>query len=202
MGDYVRKCKKAGEIAVMEVGGGGVTTRAMEAVTSSGFSKRRKVASNVEVVNHRCVVNSPKNSVSPAESETSDPVPASECSSNESNEFVKCPRSVDLKFEGFKIENSKNSTFGNGRFSRETTPTSELCADSNEEMESSTSKLSPASHRRRKQPTAKMPSTAEIEEFFSVAEKYEQKRFAQKYNYDVVKDEPLVGRYEWVRLKP
>ncbi|XP_031391439.1 cyclin-dependent kinase inhibitor 7 isoform X2 [Punica granatum] len=47
-----------------------------------------------------------------------------------------------------------------------------------------------------------MPPQAEIEEFFSAAEKYEQKRFTEKYNYDVVKDVPLEGQYQWVRLKP
>ncbi|XP_047983131.1 cyclin-dependent kinase inhibitor 6-like isoform X3 [Salvia hispanica] len=47
-----------------------------------------------------------------------------------------------------------------------------------------------------------MPSAAELERFFAAAEKYEQKRFAQKYNYDIVKDVPLEGRYHWVRLLP
>ncbi|KAL2490737.1 Cyclin-dependent kinase inhibitor [Abeliophyllum distichum] len=42
----------------------------------------------------------------------------------------------------------------------------------------------------------------EVEEFFVAAEKYEQKRFAEKYNYDIAKDVPLEGRYKWVRLKP
>ncbi|XP_071726185.1 cyclin-dependent kinase inhibitor 7-like [Rutidosis leptorrhynchoides] len=49
---------------------------------------------------------------------------------------------------------------------------------------------------------AKMPSAAELEEFFSEAEKYEQKRFAEKYNFDIVKDVPIEGRYQWIRLKP
>ncbi|GAA0182969.1 hypothetical protein LIER_30470 [Lithospermum erythrorhizon] len=46
------------------------------------------------------------------------------------------------------------------------------------------------------------PPMAEIEDFFSVAEKYDQKLFAQKYNYDIVKDVPLEGRYQWMKLKP
>ncbi|RYQ84256.1 hypothetical protein Ahy_B10g103369 isoform A [Arachis hypogaea] len=41
----------------------------------------------------------------------------------------------------------------------------------------------------------------EIEEFFAMAEKYEQKRFAEKYNFDIVADMPLEGRYQWVRLQ-
>ncbi|WOH04723.1 hypothetical protein DCAR_0624135 [Daucus carota subsp. sativus] len=49
--------------------------------------------------------------------------------------------------------------------------------------------------------SAQQPSMAEIEEFFSVAEKYEAKRFAEKYNFDIVKDVPLEGKYQWVRIK-
>ncbi|MED6149298.1 hypothetical protein PIB30_061053 [Stylosanthes scabra] len=45
-----------------------------------------------------------------------------------------------------------------------------------------------------------MAPEAEIEEFFAMAEKYEQKRFAEKYNFDIVADMPLEGRYQWVRL--
>lgn len=40
----------------------------------------------------------------------------------------------------------------------------------------------------------------EIDEFFAKFEREEQKRFAEKYNFDIVRDMPLEGRYEWVRL--
>ncbi|KAK9678566.1 hypothetical protein RND81_11G219700 [Saponaria officinalis] len=46
------------------------------------------------------------------------------------------------------------------------------------------------------------PSESEIEDFFSSAEKDLQKRFSDKYNFDVVKDVPLEGRYEWAEIKP
>ncbi|XP_042059788.1 cyclin-dependent kinase inhibitor 7-like isoform X2 [Salvia splendens] len=46
---------------------------------------------------------------------------------------------------------------------------------------------------------AKTPSAAELDDFFTEAEEYVQKRFAQKYNYDIVKDAPIQGgRYQWV----
>ncbi|MFS7978743.1 putative cyclin-dependent kinase inhibitor [Helianthus anomalus] len=45
-------------------------------------------------------------------------------------------------------------------------------------------------------------SEAEIEEFFASAEKERQKRFKDKYNYDIVKDTPLEGRFEWIQLNP
>ncbi|XP_008805250.2 cyclin-dependent kinase inhibitor 1-like [Phoenix dactylifera] len=47
-----------------------------------------------------------------------------------------------------------------------------------------------------------MPLEAEIEEFFATAERDERQRFAAKYNYDVVIDVPLEGRYEWLPLIP
>ncbi|KAH9614713.1 hypothetical protein KSS87_014168 [Heliosperma pusillum] len=47
-----------------------------------------------------------------------------------------------------------------------------------------------------------MPSEFEIEEFFSSTEKDLHKCFSDKYNFDVVKDVPLEGRYEWVEIKP
>ncbi|XP_047340506.1 cyclin-dependent kinase inhibitor 7-like [Impatiens glandulifera] len=46
------------------------------------------------------------------------------------------------------------------------------------------------------------PTAAEIDEFFSVAEKEDRTRFINKYNFDVVKDIPLAGKYEWVQIKP
>ncbi|KAJ0798252.1 putative cyclin-dependent kinase inhibitor domain-containing protein [Helianthus annuus] len=58
------------------------------------------------------------------------------------------------------------------------------------------------SRRKPPAPAAMMPFAAEIEEFFSKAEKYEQKQFAEKYNYDIVKDVPMEGRYQWIELKP
>lgn len=48
----------------------------------------------------------------------------------------------------------------------------------------------------------KMPSDSEIEDFFTAAEKDLQKRFTDKYNFDIVKDVPLEGRYEWVPINP
>ncbi|KAK1423405.1 hypothetical protein QVD17_18708 [Tagetes erecta] len=47
----------------------------------------------------------------------------------------------------------------------------------------------------------KLPSAAELEEFFTAAEKQLNKRFKEKYNYDIANDTPLEGRFEWVQLK-
>ncbi|XAR60971.1 hypothetical protein NMG60_11034536 [Bertholletia excelsa] len=45
-----------------------------------------------------------------------------------------------------------------------------------------------------------IPTSLEMEEFFASAEHHYQRLFAEKYNYDVVNDLPLPGRYEWVRV--
>ncbi|KAK9056675.1 hypothetical protein SSX86_024037 [Deinandra increscens subsp. villosa] len=93
----------------------------------------------------------------------------------------------------------------NEGFSRETSTSSVICLES-EEMESSSTSTEKtpaieATSRRKPVPAAEtMPSAAELEEFFTKAEKYEQKRFAEKYNFDIVKDVPMDGRYQWIPL--
>ncbi|KAB2042815.1 hypothetical protein ES319_D02G243500v1 [Gossypium barbadense] len=107
----------------------------------------------------------------------------SSCFSNGCCDVVKDSlRFVDLKAKSFETEISTCINVN----SQKTTPLTE------EEMKSPPS---PA-----KQP--KTPSQEEIDEFFTVAENYEQKRFMEKYNYDIVKDMAVDGRYQWVRLKP
>ncbi|KAK3133533.1 hypothetical protein QOZ80_6AG0537710 [Eleusine coracana subsp. coracana] len=48
------------------------------------------------------------------------------------------------------------------------------------------------------------PPKGEVEAFLAAAERESSHalRFATKYNYDVVKDAPMDGRYEWVRVRP
>ncbi|KAJ6825097.1 cyclin-dependent kinase inhibitor 5-like [Iris pallida] len=46
-----------------------------------------------------------------------------------------------------------------------------------------------------------IPTSCEMEEFFSAPEKVQQKAFMENYNFDPVKDRPLPGRYEWVKLE-
>ncbi|KAD3338414.1 hypothetical protein R6Q59_026929 [Mikania micrantha] len=49
--------------------------------------------------------------------------------------------------------------------------------------------------------TRSMPLAREIEEFFIVHEQEQQKRFADKYNFDFVDEKPLEGCYEWVKVE-
>ncbi|OAY34752.1 cyclin-dependent kinase inhibitor 3 [Manihot esculenta] len=46
------------------------------------------------------------------------------------------------------------------------------------------------------------PTTEDMEEFFACAEQKQQRLFIEKYNFDVVNDLPLPGRYEWVQVIP
>ncbi|KAK9282434.1 hypothetical protein L1049_005351 [Liquidambar formosana] len=47
-----------------------------------------------------------------------------------------------------------------------------------------------------------IPTTREMEEFFACAEQQQQRLFTEKYNFDIVSDLPLPGRYEWVKVNP
>lgn len=212
MGEFLKKCEKirAGR-KVTEDENGGLRVRDNDLeVTSSltSSTKRRKFDDSVTDVDFS------ENSTSPAASVTSVHIPTnSQCSScNEPGEVMMKTvfKSLDLKqAEEFETDNSASF---NGAFSSENfkpidqlNPPSEHCGDS-EDMESSSTttkkSYSDASAHRKQPPASKVPPEAEIEEFFAAAEKREQKIFAEKYNYDIVKDTPLEGRYQWVSLKP
>ncbi|KAI4385113.1 hypothetical protein MLD38_003172 [Melastoma candidum] len=57
--------------------------------------------------------------------------------------------------------------------------------------------LATAYNPRRRRLPARMPSQAEIEDFFSAVERKSALQFKEKYNFDFEKEEPLGGRYEW-----
>ncbi|GFY81668.1 cyclin-dependent kinase inhibitor family protein [Actinidia rufa] len=47
-----------------------------------------------------------------------------------------------------------------------------------------------------------VPTAREMDDFFTGAEEQQQKQFVEKYNFDLVNDKPLPGRYEWTKLDP
>ncbi|KAG7011200.1 Cyclin-dependent kinase inhibitor 7, partial [Cucurbita argyrosperma subsp. argyrosperma] len=83
---------------------------------------------------------------------------------------------------------------------RETTPSSQFRPTQSGDMESPAGKSEATSSGNRSLSSVKMPAESELEAFFIAAEKNIQKRFTEKYNYDIIEDVPLEGRYEWVRL--
>ncbi|CAH9125806.1 unnamed protein product [Cuscuta epithymum] len=156
-------------------------------VTIISSSKRRKVVSPSDHCEVYCLSEC---SVFPASS-----LPASEC---EGSSYAE-EKALDLKEKGFETADTANST---GKFSGETTAITGLSqGDSGTEVDCS-KKISKAEKVSSAGGKDNTPSAAEIEEFFSAAEKYQQNLFMEKYNYDVEKDVPLEGRYKWVPLKP
>ncbi|GAY54862.1 hypothetical protein CUMW_160030 [Citrus unshiu] len=167
-----------------------------EASNASLSSKKTKLTS--QEVKLPSLENGDSFVVSPHKtSSTSDSVSENFSTSRSSSDDV--IKSADLKATSFETEVSTC----NNKFSKEeTSPLSEICGDSEDQTSmDKPSKTPPESHRRKpSSEEEKIPSAAEIDEFFTAAEKREQERFAEKYNYDIVNDLPLEGRYQWVRL--
>ncbi|GJT60635.1 cyclin-dependent kinase inhibitor 7-like protein isoform X1 [Tanacetum coccineum] len=153
-------------------------------VTTSSTSKRQKLDHEVETPK----IQSPK-----------------DLHVNSSPELSTSAVNDDLCIDP-KVEDETSISSSNG-FSRETSASSEICLDSDEMESSSTLRNKKKKIVASRSPTCKVtgtnnPTAAEIDDFFAAAEKKEQKRFAEKYNYDFVNDVPMEGRYQWVRLKP
>ncbi|KAK6128681.1 hypothetical protein DH2020_037569 [Rehmannia glutinosa] len=204
---YLRNCK------------GAMEKEAQVAAEATG--RKRKVSlgepqlstSSVQLKTRRLSVVTPENSASPASSGNSttcetdgpDHALASCCSSNGSSELAEgSSKFVDLEEDEVNVEFFATSAGGDSLDCTErrgTTPLDEAQAESGE-LESTARPRE--SNSRRSSTAEKMPSDAELEEFFAAAEKDLQKQFIDKYNYDIVKDQPLEGRYEWVKvqLKP
>ncbi|KAJ0248928.1 Cyclin-dependent kinase inhibitor 5 [Hirschfeldia incana] len=69
------------------------------------------------------------------------------------------------------------------------------------EFESGDRETTPCSLRRdSEEATQRVPSSSEIEDFFAFAEQQQQRFFAEKYNFDIVSENPLPGRYEWIKV--
>ncbi|KAI7733917.1 hypothetical protein M8C21_032036, partial [Ambrosia artemisiifolia] len=93
----------------------------------------------------------------------------------------------DLKAE--RVSETDMFISSNDCFSRETSTSSTVVCFESEEMETSSSTVNNKKKKNLTVPVeatsrrtaVMMPSAAELEEFFSAAEKYEQKRFAEKY---------------------
>ncbi|GFP94392.1 cyclin-dependent kinase inhibitor 3 [Phtheirospermum japonicum] len=87
------------------------------------------------------------------------------------------------------------------RGTRESTPSSFIRpADSVTTPGSSTRPRSP--NPRAQDVRRDIPTSHEMDDFFAQAELPQQRRFIEKYNFDIVNDMPLPGRYEWVKVTP
>ncbi|CAI8583054.1 unnamed protein product [Vicia faba] len=103
----------------------------------------------------------------------------------------------------FSIEGSFGENFlefeGLDRSTRESTPCSLIRDSSSIHTPGSTTRQ--RTHRIiHKHIQRNIPTAYEMDEFFAFAEKQQQAIFMEKYNFDVVNDVPLPGRYEWVHV--
>ncbi|XP_006339908.1 cyclin-dependent kinase inhibitor 1-like isoform X1 [Solanum tuberosum] len=211
------KCKSKGiigEVVIMEVAEVAVKmTREREVLEVVDTRKRKKRDGDLEMsptvarVRRNSVV-----SVVPASFES----PASELSSQGNTVSCKPANFHDGLASGFGDDESSNVTKGSSKFVDLDEDSVEIATSYSELRESretilsskfkvefhkveSTPKPQHAKSCRRRLTEAIMPSEAELDEFFAAAEKDLHKHFAEKYNFDFAKEEPLEGRYEWVR---
>ncbi|KAB1200369.1 Cyclin-dependent kinase inhibitor 3 [Morella rubra] len=93
---------------------------------------------------------------------------------------------------------------GRDRSTRESTPCSLIRDSDSLRTPSSTTRRTTSENNQRVRNDLRrnIPTTQEMEEFFVCAERQQQRIFIEKYNFDVVNDLPLQGRYEWVRIGP
>ncbi|XP_019188187.1 PREDICTED: cyclin-dependent kinase inhibitor 3-like [Ipomoea nil] len=114
--------------------------------------------------------------------------------------------------EGYEAEESYDlgvqASFGENnlefeardRSTRESTPCSLIREEDTIKAPNSATKRTNQTTRTRSSVLRTMPSAEEIDEFFAYAEQQQQRLFIEKYNFDIVNDLPLPGRYEWVRV--
>ncbi|XP_031491278.1 cyclin-dependent kinase inhibitor 5-like [Nymphaea colorata] len=226
MGRYMRKCKGVGEVAVMEVSQvAGVRTRARALAALRRNSSAAAVVgelqvSYLELRSRRLVKSAPargKNAELPAR------VPAPAEREVNSGAAAACEAEVRTSSNGSSVEDDAPGAGRCGDVSdlevevslgetavdyecsgsiREAAASSNLGEES-EALESTTSPdVNNYGDHGRKTSKRSAPSVSEIEEFFAAFDKEEQRRFTERYNYDPVKDVPLAGRYEWVKVTP
>nr|VDC72172.1 unnamed protein product [Brassica rapa] len=127
---------------------------------------------------------------------------SSGCFSSESNETVRNNPTSGADLEVKLLESVALLVFVKSPLIFFFDTVSEALGETTEtEMESSSSALK----RDNKPPgVSKIPTAEEVEAFLSELEGGDdkRKRFIEKYNFDIVNDKPLRGRYMWDRLKP
>ncbi|XP_008789443.2 cyclin-dependent kinase inhibitor 5-like [Phoenix dactylifera] len=230
MGKDMRKAKISGAVAVMEVpnqSSVGVRTRARTLALQRLQKPTADPASYLELRSRRLEKPFVATAARAKEVCKEKPSPSPKSSSNASSKGSTSPggqlaeglvnsgsagsvsaRSCCLKKGDAspEIEVSYRDNFlehESGRNARETTPCSLIREPESIEAPSSTNKptKSTGNSRRARNSTGRDTLAAlELEEFFAGAEQPQQRQFAEKYNYDPVTDQPLPGRYEWMKL--
>lgn len=213
-----RKSKTTGEVSLMEIPSlGGVLTRAKTLALQQAAAAVASVGagSYIQLRSRRLV----KPTSDKKQKETGAPKNPNKASLRVANSSR---RKFDEKFvddeAGIRQEteimgavdlenNDEEGSFGEnmleievrGRTTRETTPCSLI---RNPDIIRTPSSSTKSSTKYRVQNTTQrpIPSTSEMDEFFTGPEKHQQRLFMEKYNFDPVNEKPLNGRYEWVKV--
>ncbi|KAM3402116.1 hypothetical protein ACQJBY_006205 [Aegilops geniculata] len=202
MGKYMRKPKVSGEVAVMEVAAAplGVRTRAR----ALAMQRQPQGAAGAKDQGEYLELRSRKLEKLPPP-----PPPA--------RRRAAAAERVEAEAEADEVSFGENvlESEAMGRGTRETTPCSLIRDSGTISTPGSTTRPSHSNSHRRVQAPARhiIPSSAEMNEFFSAAEQPQQQAFIDNeecqlsvqcgfdtYNFDPVNDCPLPGRYEWVKL--
>ncbi|XP_076958655.1 cyclin-dependent kinase inhibitor 3-like [Bidens hawaiensis] len=105
----------------------------------------------------------------------------------------------DLGSQETSFADNNNIEFdARDRGTRESTPCS-FIRESNDAVTPGSSTRPTSRHASNRMTQRIMPSAQEIEEFFALHAQEQQRLFSEKYNFDIVNEKPLKGRYEWVR---
>ncbi|KAM0891594.1 hypothetical protein ACQ4PT_026304 [Festuca glaucescens] len=190
MGKYMRKPKVSGEVAVMELTAAplGVRTRARAALAMQ--SQPLDQGDYLQLRSRKLEKPPPPHR---------EPPPRRKGAA--ASEFAAADRAeaeadeVSFGENVLELEPVERST-------RETTPCSLIRSSETISTPGSTTRPSHSSSHRRVQAPVRhsIPSSAEMNDFFSAAEQPQLQAFIDKYNFDPVNDCPLPGRYEWVKL--
>lgn len=221
MGKYIRRNSKTNRKAsITDIAfHGGVRTRARTlALQKASAAVSPGAGSYIQLRSRRLVKPAPpirqkENHVLPKSNKHScKGVGKSMLKGNSGNSVEKLVERKEEFRQGIKIRDAEDvgiddeASFGENTLEiesreRETTPCS-LIRDPEtiSTPGSSTKKTYSSNVNYRVQIPAPIPTTVEMDEFFTEPEKQQQKLFIEKYNFDPVNDKPLPGRYEWVKM--
>lgn len=225
MGKYMRKPKITGDVAVMDSSQSslGVRTRA-KTLALQRLQSSSPQSSYLELRTRRLQKPPLLNKQQKQDNTCPCPNPSSRLrrtSANSASVGSLSIRCCSLKQEGYFAHSNQDETgynydlgfdasFGENNFdfeprdrsTRESTPCSLIRGPDNAGTPGSSTRSTSLStvNRRLCNSQRNIPTTHELEEFFACAEQQQQRHFIQKYNFDVVNDMPLPGRYEWVSV--
>ncbi|XP_050364763.1 cyclin-dependent kinase inhibitor 5-like [Argentina anserina] len=205
MGKYMKKSKISGDIAVMEVSISpqsslGVRTRAKTLALQKQQQQQDSDSSSLYYLQLRSrrLEKPPLRSQSQSKPVTSRP-------KEKEGEEEGCFGNVATEAEEASFGENNLDFEGRDRSTRETTPCSLIRNSDTVGTPGSTTRRSSsiANHQRVRNVTQRnIPTALDMDEFFAQAEQQQHKLFMEKYNFDIISDTPLSGRYEWEQVIP